>query len=479
MSAAIALLVALTAAEQAPEAAGRDTSYTVVVSKSTQDSGEWKKVVDALVRRHKGRLLTYDRRVDQTLEALREQPPRFTCFVATPPEVTKEFIASVHRLTRKLDADPYTDTIWGILTAFDAPNALRIASRDEPLVVRKVISGTEIELDFCEEGAWYCELKQHRVIRKARGGKPVEEKGPADTTRALVDALDGADLFITSGHATEHDWQIGYAYRNGQFVSKNGELFGIDTEGNRYPIRSSHPKVYLPVGNCLMGHIDGPDAMALAFMNSAGVHQMIGYTVPTWYGYAGWGCLDYFLEQPGRYTFAEAFFANEQALIHRLETCFPDIAREEPPPGDPPRFRVEPGSAARKAGLTAHDAQGLLFDRDVVAFYGDPAWEARMADSRKAWEQTLTLKEGTYTLEIRPLLGERSFDPASRNGSQRGGRPFFELLPHRIQKVEILEGGDLAPIITDDFVLVPHPGKCDPTRKYRVVFHAERVPTRV
>ena len=48
-----------------------------------------------------------------------------------------------------------------------------------------------------------------------------------------------------------------------------------------------------------MGHIDGQQAMALAWLKTGGVRQMLGYTVPTWYGYAGWGCLDYFVEQPG------------------------------------------------------------------------------------------------------------------------------------------------------------------------------------
>ena len=63
--------------------------------------------------------------------------------------------------------------------------------------------------------------------------------------------------------------------------------------------------------------------MAAAFFKSAGIRQMMGYVEVTWYGYMGWGCLDYFVEQPGRYTFNEAFFANHHALIHRLETCFP------------------------------------------------------------------------------------------------------------------------------------------------------------
>jgi hypothetical protein len=37
--------------------------------------------------------------------------------------------------------------------------------------------------------------------------------------------------------------------------------------------------------------------------------------------------LDYFVEQPGRYTFVEAFFANQHSLIDRLETNFPGNAR--------------------------------------------------------------------------------------------------------------------------------------------------------
>ena len=118
--------------------------------------------------------------------------------------------------------------------------------------------------------------------------------------------------------------------------------------------------------------------MALAFMNSAGVYQMVGYTVPTWYGYAGWGMLDYFVEQPGRFTLAEAFFANQQALIHRLATCFPGLGKGRDRAGSP-AGRTKLPRQAQKAGLTWQDAQGLLYDRDSVAFYGDPAWEARMA----------------------------------------------------------------------------------------------------
>jgi hypothetical protein len=133
---------------------------------------------------------------------------------------------------------------------------------------------------------------------------------------------------------------------------------------------------------------------------------------------------------------------------------------------------ARPGEAATAAGLTAADSSGLLFDRDVLAFYGDPAREARMAPGLLAWEQSLEEKDGVWTFEIRPALGERSFEPVNRNGSQRGGRPIVAFFPRRLKDPRILEGGDLRPVLADDFILVPIPGRVDPPRPYRVVFRA-------
>jgi zinc protease len=431
--------------------------YAVVVSRATLGRADWKNVADALVAKHHGQVLAYDQ-LSQAQAELTRLRPRYACFVATPAEATRQFVADVHRLTRRLDDDPYTDVLWGILTGYDAACALRIAKCKEPLVIERAAAATDIELALCDEGVWYCELKQGKMVRKAHGQPPEQQTAPADTTKALVDTLNEyhPQLFVTSGHATERDWQIGFAYRNGQFRCEKGRLFGVDTKGQRFPVQSDNPKVYLPVGNCLMGHIDGPDCMALAFMNSAGVNQMIGYTVPTWYGYAGWGMLDYFVEQPGRFTLAEAFFANQQALLHELATKYPKVASSDAPPGE------------------VRD-NGLLHDRDVLALYGDPAWEARMKPGDLAWDQTLTEKDDVYTLTITPRHGEKSFQPINTNGSQRGGRPIVAFLPRRIQDVHLREGQDLKPVITENFVLVPLPEKNAPSHDYKVVFQASRV----
>ena len=451
------------------------SDYAVVVSQKTWSDGEWKKVVAALQKKHLAEVLFYTNRVEETLDRLRALFPRFACFVAQPEEASREFVASVHRLSQNFDEDPYTDCFWGIVTGYNADAALRLAKYKKPLVVRKVASGTELALEKCQEGICYDELVKNKLVKKDKGKDAAELKGPDDTTEALVNSLTKykADMFVTSGHATERDWQIGYRYRNGSFRCADGQLYGLDTKNKKWPINSPNPKIYMPIGNCLMGHIDGKDAMALAWMNSAGVNQMIGYTVLTWYGYAGWGCLDYFVEQPGRYTFSEAFIANDHALIHRVQNCAPGAEKAEVDANGRPKGTFALSDWARNEKLTAQDLQGLLYDRDALAFYGDPAWVACMAKGPLAWEQTLTEKKGTWTFTIKPNKAEASFAPVNKNGSQRGYRPIIQFLPKRIKNVRLLEGADLQPVITDDFILVPNPKKSDPAREYKVVFRAE------
>ena len=436
-------------ANPAATAAGGSGGYAVVVSEETRSDPAWAAVVTALLEKHRTRqavAVTWVKSPDEAVEKLAELEPRYACFVARPEEATRALVTNVHALCRRIDDDPYGDVLWGILTGFDADNALAIARTAEPLIVKRVTAGTEVALDRVVEGEWTSELVRNRMVHKDAGAVANEQRGPDDTTALLAARLnDGVtDLFVTSGHATERDWQIGFRYPNGSFRSGAGKLWGVDTAGTTIPIESTNPKVWLPVGNCLAGHIDGPDALALAFLHAGGVRQMIGYTVPTWFGYAGWGLLDFFVEQPGRFTLCEAFHANDHALVHRLET------------------NAAPG-----------EKRGLVHDRDVVAFYGDPAWEARMAPGTLSFQQQLTEDDGTFTLQITPLAGDASFVPVNTNGSQRGGRPIVHFLPRRIGPAEVVEGGAWKPVVTDDFLLVPLPpeGHSEPLR---IVFR-ERV----
>ena len=189
-------------------------------------------MVAALKAKHNASIITYNASVDESLDALQQKFPRYTCFVAKPGDAGREFVARIHQLTRNIDGDPYTDMFWGILTGYDADNALAIAGHSEPLVVEKVASGTEFATEMVTEGQWYDELVKNKHVKKDRGGKAEILKGPDDTTKAMVDLLNDyqPDLMITSGHATERDWQIGFRFRSGQFRCIDGRLYGLDAQ---------------------------------------------------------------------------------------------------------------------------------------------------------------------------------------------------------------------------------------------------------
>jgi len=438
-----------------------DGSYAVMISASTSKKVEWKLVADALQAKHGAHVITYTQGMNETLDSLRAVFPKYVCFVTTLEETTRQFVAEAHKLTRRLDDDPYTDAIWGIITGYTADDALRIAKHRTPLAVRRILTGTVgSPLDAYDAGLMYNELKAQVMWEKESGG-PVEQKACAiDTTKALVDAMNNykPDVFITSGHATERDWQIGFGYRNGYFRCADGQLYGLDTQKVRYVINSPNPKVHLAVGNCLIAHIPDPNCMALALMHSAGIYQMVGYTVPTGYGYGGWGVKDYFSElQAGRFTLAEAHYVNGLALVYELETR---------------SMNFGPGQRVRG---------GIRGDRDTVVLYGDPAWEARMPRRPLPWSQMLAIDDGTYTLTI--------------TANERGdwdNRPIVELLPHRVAQVQVIEGQEYEPVITDNFILVqmrdellpmkgnrgesiPVRGDYGPGQIIKIVFRAKRI----
>ena len=151
---------------------GQAQDYAIVVSARTETNAGWREVVAELRQKHAATVITYRASVEEALPALRKLFPRYACFVAQPTEVSRGLVAQVHRLTRRLNDDPYPDCFWGILTGYDAANALRIARCSEPLTIHKVAAGTPIPLQHFDEGRWYSELDSGRMMQKAKGGQP-------------------------------------------------------------------------------------------------------------------------------------------------------------------------------------------------------------------------------------------------------------------------------------------------------------------
>jgi zinc protease len=449
--------------------------YAIVVSKATRADPAWRKVIDTLEKKYADKyhpqIIEFTNDVNESLPALKKLFPHYACFVVQPDEAGREFVIKVHRLTRKLDDDPYTDVIWGILTGYSADDAVRIASRSEPLVIHRGGGNTGFELDQFEQGFIVHVGREDDYTEKHEGGKPTMHHGTADAAKPIVELFEQykPQFFVSSGHATWMDLQLGYPpHKRGQLRSKDGVLYGVDLNGKRYPLRSPEPKVYIAAGNCLMGLIRDKQSMAVAWLSSGGVDQMVGYVVSTWYGHGGGGTRRYFFSEPGRYTLSDSFYFNNQAITYELQTRFPKSANIE---CNEWNIETDPGVLGKLAAKLGYDHDGpgtkddlgLHWDHDTVAFYGDPAWEARLAPQPAKFTQDLAVAGDRYTFTLK---AEEDCEP---------GRPPAALLPKRVKDIKIVEGESLKPLVTSKFIMVMSPGKLAKGKTYRVVFTAKEI----
>ena len=175
---------------------------------------------------------------------------------------------------------------------------------------------------------------------------------------------------------------------------------------------------------------------------------------------------EYLFSEPGRCDLSDAFYFNNQSITWQLQTRFPSRPRSIATSGTSRGavdggWRSGSGHTQDEPGLK--DDLGLLWDHDTVAFYGDPAWDARLAPQPAKFSQKLSVDGDRYTFTL------HADDDCSP------GRPPAIFLPHRVRDIKIVEGEKLKPLVTSKFIMVMEPGKLEKGKTYKVIFEAKEV----
>ena len=174
------------------------------------------------------------------------------------------------------------------------------------------------------------------------------------------------------------------------------------------------------------------------------------------------------LLEGGSLTLSEAFFLDNQPLLHEMERRFPNALRTQPESDDYRSVKV----FCQRHPMRARDELGLLWDRDTVAFYGDPAWAARYPVAGAAVETVLTQRGERWALTATAHRTGVWEDP------KWGGRPLAVLFPFRlcdIANVSCEPSGEA--LVTDRFALLPVSGRRKAGDRYTLTFTARRVET--
>jgi len=422
--------------------------YAIVVSAETNGMTGWSEVVDSLAVLHSGQVFVWQDSLQEVKAALSSYQPDYIAFVGRSwYEIQTPFVEDVWEMTRELDADPYGDAIWGLVTGCDYPDAMRVV-QNQTLQLRTVLGGTNCTWDsWFYQGISTFEAQYNRIRFKLPDTSLIidticPERCPDDRCTLLVNYInDGindtilgyslqgpVDYFITSGHGNVDVWQLHYPTTGleGLFRSEAGQVYGDPHIGvNRY-INSANPKVYNAMGNCLVGNPSNPNYMPYGWLGSGGAIAMTGYMPTTVYGYMLWGLGGLLQMAQDRYTYAEAFYLNNQELL------FDEINNT-------------PGT----------DPTGLDYDRNACCYYGDPAADIRMYAWRDPWwGQGLDVTSGDLVDTI-TFWVEANYDSVDPGFSGTSGRRHpFAFLPGRYDSAVVIDSNCYSAVITDNFVLM-------------------------
>lgn len=428
----------------------------------------WKSVIDTLTVRHAGAtVLTFKKDAAECKTALRAIRPRYVALVESPQHIGPETVIGMNMLSRAMDDDPYQDFMWGMITGYTAQTAMRMVRDAAAPIVLKTLVSTITEL---QSGKWFdqmVDIQDHGdqagdIWIKQKGDSQPQKKHIAPNFELLhhfhdaVRALE-PDLIVTASHATQKNLEMPFSLGNIKAVS--GMLYTDFPSGAKSLFdgeKNQCRKVYLPIGNCLIGDMNHtPNSMACGWLTSGGVSCMIGYIVPTWYGRAGWGGLKYMLFNPGRLACQQAFMLNEQEILHKLHKELPIL--QDKPMTVKMAANIEQEMRQMLGDNTRLDVHqvGYYHDRDVLAFYGDPAWDVRLKDIPEYNDYTITYKYGKKDVEI-IIKTAPNYDPRNHQGQSWkaehvGDLPLACYFPKRIDHPKLT----LQPreVKTEDYIL--------------------------
>ena len=407
------------AANEPPAPAPAPGEYLVLTTRGTAAETEWRRVADTLVAKYPGAKLCILPEINEEAltHALREHGARYAALVLRPGEIGRETVNDIHRATRKLDDDPYGDCIWGIVTGYRASDAQRVADAKKPLTISRLLSTTNVHYARFEHSYCITDWEGFPVLEQSGHREPTKTTFTPNTPEGLDIIENGIhekfaeqlstqwpQFVVTSSHATPFNLEMPFgkglifscnnrfhmvgckqfcAFTSALQPAMSGNVDALNSlqEAMQFPtIRpDSTQRVWLAAGNCLIGDAHHTDqSMVITAMSAYGCNQFVGYTVPSWYGEGGWGTLELFMGNTDGTTLAEAFFLNNQFLLHKtlqLDPKLLSVQFNEPQIG--PALQRDLQNAQLTLRRDQHkDALGLVHDRDTLAFFGDPAWVA-------------------------------------------------------------------------------------------------------
>lgn len=395
--------------------------YAILISKETAGRPAWARVAETLRKRYSGSIVVWDEKILNAEPELKKMSPRYIAVVARPEEVDRVVVADLHRMTRRIDSDFYGDAIFGIITARSPEAAARLVEEQKkPLLLERGVSTTNCDLARFKRHFFVTDWGPNEYVETKNGISEDKKTLPKDGEIVELFAKKFAEInpqyLLSASHATEFNLEMPFG--RGLIAPAKGKFYCFKKEDMRafsgmlgkpeqvadYAKKKKltalkatrDPKIWIAAGNCLFGDVlRNPNSVAATLLSDYGVRQLVGYTIPTWYG-VGWDVHGNFFNGHQDITVGQAwFFANQRSLEKLpplLRTLDYPLRAEDMQGVD---FRSLQLSLVKNSIPDSRDNLGRFHDRDVIAFYGDPLFRTAFDQKAKSCQPWL------YRLEKR------------------------------------------------------------------------------
>lgn len=465
--------------------------YVILANKKVLENNEWKSIATQLSKTHnQAPIIAFEQHPKETIPQLKSLLPRYVAIVDMPHNIGYEYILEINRMSRKIDDDIYPDFLWGIITGYTAQAALKTASHaTTPFRIQTVLSTSSLirNAKWTENYAWIDDTQ------KGRWG----EKTPTDHKPKIYEIPEyqvmekwleryknlHPDFLLTASHGYEEALEL--PFEQGIILNQNGKIVPYPEP---YPNASLYSngkiKVFFPVGNCLIGNVNKTkESMVIAWMNDQDVANFVGYVVTTWFGRAGWGTMKYFITDPERYTTAQAFFLNQKDMISTMNQWNNQFHTINYPfPGNKMIGDFTGKSLQNVMDKIGHHwnnkSVGFLYDRDVLAYYGDPKWDVKLkkTSQQNDYQVTSSINEGYYTLTIK--TGEK-FDYQQMQGDKFAQTmvddlPFSFFFPERLKNPKLSNDQKWKVALDENSILI-YDSNFQPNNTYTIKIQADNL----
>ncbi len=236
--------------ESAPEPIPVErTNYIVIVNSDSDFRSEAEKFANI----KNAKLLTYSQNFNEVMNELKSKKPIYTAIFVKPEELTPDFVDNIDVSLRDIDADPYLDVAFGIITSRNTTELKKYVDK-----LLNYVPPQKMKIYAVAPKYTYRNLEpdfgidiKHHCLTNCGGGLCICDNENRATLARIQNNIKNANIFVINAHGTPSSIQLD----NSEYIE--GSSDGIYGSFMNKKLDLSHNAVLSIAESCATGRING------------------------------------------------------------------------------------------------------------------------------------------------------------------------------------------------------------------------------